>query len=430
MNILEILANFTEAILETQFFMRYFGSREGQNPKAVFGIMCIVQFIAVEILNRIAYISKLETFVMFFLRFILILCFLQGFVLEKIFITQIDIIILQTISMALTSMFDAFVQYDARGYMEFGFWRIGLLILSKVMFIILTEFILRNKVRDKDYISNKIYFELNVIVLALVLAFNFLISFTYENARDTQVIRDARMLLFFLIIVDVMVYVLFVNLTNNSINLLKERMKVASYEQKVKDMQALMESQRQIQKINHDINRKLSNLRLMLNTGRTDEAEKYLNGLLKENMPVKKVISTDNLLVDAVLNHHLEVCEAKNIHSIVTIQCKIRENIETDVAVMLSNLLDNAVEAAEKTQERIIETRINRKGDYLSVLVCNSYDGTLNIQDERLLTIKENGQKHGYGLSNVKDIVKKYNGMYEYDTEERTFVTRILLVGY
>lgn len=427
---LEIMANLVEAILETQFFMRYFGCGERQNSKIVFGIMCMVQFIAVEILNRISYISKMEAFVMLSLRFILILCFLQGNALEKLFIAQVDIMILQTISMVLTSVFDAVVQYDMKGYMEFGIWRIGLLILSKIMFIALTEFILRNKIQDKEYISNKIYVELNIVVLALVLAFNSLMSFTYRNARDNQVIYEAKMLLFFLLIVDVMVYVLFINLTNNSINVLKGQMKVAAYEQRVRDMQTMKESQRQVQKISHDINRKLSNLRLMLMAGRREEAENYLNELLRENLSVKKVISTENILVDAVLNHHLEMCEAKNIKSVIRMECNIQQKMETDVAVMLSNLLDNAVEAAERTQERIIETQIKRRGDYVSVTVQNSYDGTLKKQDKRLLTIKEDGQIHGCGLGNVKDIVEKYNGIYEYDIEERTFVTRILLMGY
>lgn len=430
MNGLEVTANLIESVLETQFFIRYFGCKEAKKLKYVFAIMVAMQFVAVEISNCISYSSELQMFVILPLRFILVICLLQGRILEKFFITQVDIMILQTISIILTSAFDSVVQYDVAGYMEFGLWRIGLLVLSKILFLVVTEFILSHKIQDKEYISNKIYAELNIVVLALILAFNLLMAFTYQNARDNQVIQEARLLLFFLIIVNIMVYLLFVNLTNNSIRLLKEQMKVAAYEQKVKDMQTLQESQQQVRKLNHDINRKLSNLRIMILTGQNEKAENYLNELLKESTSIKKVITTENVLIDAVLNHHLEICEMKKIETKIQMECSVHPKMETDVAVMLSNLLENAVEAAEKTQERMIETWISNKGDYVAVSVSNSYDGILEKKGNHILSTKEDKKTHGYGLINIRDIVKKYDGIYEYHIEEEKFVTKILLVQF
>lgn len=427
MNWIEIGANFIEAVLETQFFVRYFGSKNNYSKKVVIALFVMIHFAAMCIFNNITYISDMELFVMLVLRFALIAFLLQGRLLEKLLIVQMDTIILQSSSILLTSLFDPIIAYDTEGYMEFGGWRIILLILAKLIYVGATELILRNQVKDKEYVSNKAYLELNVVVLALLIAFSFLTAFIYQNSLSQKIINDAKLLFFFLIIVDVMIYVLFINLTNASISLLKEQMKAASYEHRVSDVQAMKELSHQTAKINHDIKNKFVNIRVMIEKGQIEEAKRYLDETLKINLSAKNIIVTENMMVDAVLNHHLDVCEKKNINSKVQVDCIIDAHMETDVAVMLANLLDNAVEAAERTDEKEIEILIKRKSDYLSVLVKNSFDGILKKQNGKLFTIKDDERYHGYGLINVKDIVDKYDGIYEYDVEAKEFCTKIML---
>ena len=427
MNCLEIGANFIEAVLETQFFVRYFGSRNNYSKKIVSVLFVMIHFVAMSIFNNITYISDMELFVMLLLRFALIAFLLQGRLLEKLLIVQMDTIILQSSSILLTSLFDPIIAYDAEGYMKFGGWRIILLIMAKVIYVCATESILRNQVKDKEYVSNKAYLELNVVVFALLVAFSFLTAFIYQNSLSEKIINDAKLLFFFLIIVDVMIYVLFINLTNASISLLKEQMKAASYEHRVSDVQAMKELSHQTAKINHDIKNKFVNIRVMIETGQIEEAKRYLDETLKISLSTKNIIVTENMMIDAVLNHHLDVCEKKNINSKVQVDCAIEVHMETDVAVMLANLLDNAVEAAERTDEKEIEILIKRKSDYYCVLVKNSFDGILKRKNGKLFTIKDDERYHGYGLINVKDIVDKYDGIYQYDVEEREFCTKIIL---
>ncbi len=427
MNWLEIGANFVEAVLETQFFVRYFGGKNKYNKGIVIGIFIAIHFAAMCLCNNITYISDMELFVMLVLRFVLTVVLLQGRILEKLLIVQMDTIILQSSSILLTSLFDSSIMYDSNGYMELGSWRILLLVLAKIIYIGVTELILRNQIKDKEYVSNKSYLELNIVVFALIVAFSFLTTFIYQNALSDKAIHDVKLLFFFLIIIDVMIYVLFINQTNTSIHLLKEQIKAASYENRLSNVQAMKEMNHQAAKMNHDIKSKLVNIRVMVENGQVEEVKRYLDETLKVNMPMKKVIMTENLLIDAVLNHHLDICEGKNINSKIEMECRIEPHMETDVAVMMSNLLDNAVEAAEKTSEKRIEIRICRKAEYLCILVKNSFDGVLKKSNGRLATIKEEENLHGYGLINVKDIVNKYDGMYEYDIKDMDFCTKIML---
>lgn len=425
MNGLEIGANVVEAVLETQFFVRYFGVKHKRYGAMEIILFAVVHFVAMSICNWITYLSAVELIVMLLIRFGLAMLLLQGRVGEKILITLVDSIILQSSSILLSSLFGSFVSYDESGYMQFGVWRVVLLILAKVIYVIATELILHHQIKDKEYISRLMYVELNIVVCGLLLSFAFLSEFIYRNSVNHRIVNSAVFLLIFVIIVDAMVYALFINLTNTSISLLKEQKRASAYERRVSDVQAMKELNRQTAKINHDIKSKLLNIRALLEQGRIDEAKHYLDENIEAGAFNRKIIFTDSMAIDAVLNSHQQKCEEMGINSTMKLECAIDPKMELDIAVLLTNLLDNAVEAAVKTPEKEVELLINRKGNTLCILVQNSYDGNLRKEKEHMVTSKQDESRHGYGVSNVKDIVDKYDGIYDYDADNKVFTTKI-----
>ena len=80
---------------------------------------------------------------------------------------------------------------------------------------------------------------------------------------------------------------------------------------------------------------------------------------------------------------------------------------------IISNLLNNAIEACEKIQEdkRIIEFEIVGYNSQIFISVCNSYDMESIInQKQKFITTKEDKLNHGIVLENVRMTVKKYDG--------------------
>lgn len=80
---------------------------------------------------------------------------------------------------------------------------------------------------------------------------------------------------------------------------------------------------------------------------------------------------------------------------------------------IISNLLNNAIEACEKIQEdkRIIEFEIAGYNSQIFISVCNSYDMESIInQKQKFITTKEDKLNHGIVLENVRMTVKKYDG--------------------
>ena len=93
--------------------------------------------------------------------------------------------------------------------------------------------------------------------------------------------------------------------------------------------------------------------------------------------------------------------------------------------VVLSNLLDNALEACEKisnTSERYILLKAKVNANESILYVENSIDSPVKISNGRIATSKKDGLQHGYGLQNILSIVESFGGAYAMHCENKKFV--------
>ena len=84
---------------------------------------------------------------------------------------------------------------------------------------------------------------------------------------------------------------------------------------------------------------------------------------------------------------------------------------------VLSNLLDNAIEAQTFVDNKRVEVFIDENEDVCSLKIYNSISDDMVKafkEDTLFKTHKKDKLMHGYGLKNVNDVVKKYNGRINY----------------
>lgn len=101
-----------------------------------------------------------------------------------------------------------------------------------------------------------------------------------------------------------------------------------------------------------------------------------------------------------------------------------------DINIILGNLLENAIEAAKKTEEKTVNVNIQFKSEMLRIEIENSYSKELLKEGTGKLnfaTTKRIKEQHGIGLHSVNQIVEKYKGLMEIDTQEKCFCVKILL---
>lgn len=178
--------------------------------------------------------------------------------------------------------------------------------------------------------------------------------------------------------------------------------------------------------IKHDLEKHFLYLRTLEEKGKGTEIIEYIDNILGEELNKShKIVFTNNDIFNALMNIRLEICHQKNIKPSINIESTSVDGIKSeDVMILFGNIFDNAIEAAEKTEERIIILNVRTQGDYISIYMENSFDG---VFDSELKTKKKNKNEHGIGLKNVRRIVEKYDGMIKCFADNKMFCCDILL---
>ena len=107
-----------------------------------------------------------------------------------------------------------------------------------------------------------------------------------------------------------------------------------------------------------------------------------------------------------------------------------------DISVILHNALQNALENVESSEGAHIFIRSYQKKNAYIIEINNSYSGALqwNAQSGFPYTVKEKtdgqgyGQSHGYGLSNIRRIARKYCGDTDITLADGEFRLSVMLM--
>ncbi len=190
-----------------------------------------------------------------------------------------------------------------------------------------------------------------------------------------------------------------------------------------KNMKALYESTYEIK---HDLEKHFLYIKTMTENNEREKAIEYMNKLIHDKLnSAQKIVFTNNDVFNALMNIRLEICQQKHIQTNISIDDAAIDEIHTeDIAVLFGNIFDNAIEAAEKTDEKFIILSVCPQGDYISIYMENSFKGILG---DGLSTTKSDGGEHGFGLKNTRKIVEKYDGMMKCFHEGDMFCCDILL---
>ena len=195
--------------------------------------------------------------------------------------------------------------------------------------------------------------------------------------------------------------VLFVSLQKNRIyqQILTER----NYNEK------LLCADEELRRFRHDYKNHLIVLNSYLENGKTQEAKKYIEAM---NEPVSKLMqkaSSGNFTFDAILDYKIHKAAQKGIT--VNFHGSVPENgiRAEDICTIFSNLLDNATEAVENSEENktvTVDAVINK--GYFVLSISNPVRKTETKKEGE--TSKADKKNHGLGLVNVKRCIKKYDG--------------------
>lgn len=179
----------------------------------------------------------------------------------------------------------------------------------------------------------------------------------------------------------------------------------------------------------HDYHNHIQTMKAYRSIEENEKIDDYLNSLETDLTSVDTLIKSGNVMVDAILNSKLSLAVSKNIA--VNAKAVVPKNItisEIDLCVIIGNLLDNAIEACMRIDDkakRFIRIYMDLKRENLYLSVTNSSGSKIQIKDGRYISGK--GENHGFGLMRVDRIVNKYEGYIKRRNEENAFTSEIML---
>ena len=181
-------------------------------------------------------------------------------------------------------------------------------------------------------------------------------------------------------------------------------------------------------KMHHDMRAHIMALSALSEKGDLDEIKKYISEMEQGINGIQIDHFTNICAVDAIISEWYQRAVDNGVDWQWTGELTdIREISTYEMCIVFSNILSNAYEAVEKlTEKKYIHVKCASIRNKIFIEIMNSCE-TQQSGKVRPLTTKLDKGSHGYGLQNVEDVVKKYNGTIEYEGSAGCFRLSIVM---
>lgn len=177
-----------------------------------------------------------------------------------------------------------------------------------------------------------------------------------------------------------------------------------------------------VRKMVHDTKNHMYAIRSMITGNNNAEALEYIDRLTGTETAIRGKYSTGNSLADAILDRKSQ--ESEKYDTVIDFAGIVpKTGVDNmDMVILLSNMLDNAIDACRKiSSESRITVKSEIKGDLWILTVVNPVRSHINVSRGLPSTKGANGT-HGYGIANMREVTDKYNGALSFYCEDKMFM--------
>ncbi len=182
--------------------------------------------------------------------------------------------------------------------------------------------------------------------------------------------------------------------------------------------------------LRHDFKNHLIIIQEYAKRGEQSQLDSYISSIREELAPTK-LIETPSHAISSLLNAKNETCKRKGI--LFHIDSCFSKIVIDDfhMITILSNLLDNAITAAEKCETGHINLSISELDSFLEINCNNNHKEQLIIKHGIFQTTKTTQKEiHGIGITSIRKTVETLRGQINIDYTDDSFTVNILLPNY
>lgn len=299
-----------------------------------------------------------------------------------------------------------------------------------ILLIIRTSVLVFINIFFKENTNKKLYNTLSVIPSAIYILILFcifiedgLIEVLNYRTHQYEIKVDMIKKLFFVLIIclTILIISLIFNVIYRSYDKITSEFLEKQVEMQLSHYSKTERLNIELRKFRHDYNNHINCLNAMLKAHKYADAENYIQNL-SDIIPVADYLfKTGNYVADAILSDKKEVCLKNGIE--LTFEGFITSMLNnTDLCIVLSNALDNAIEACIKYQgKRSISVYGNCQQGYYILIIKNTCSVSSDTTADIYKTSKSDKLNHGFGLINIDTVVQKYTGTTKTFIENNVF---------
>lgn len=195
-------------------------------------------------------------------------------------------------------------------------------------------------------------------------------------------------------------------------------------DEQARHYEEIKSSQEEIRQLRHNMRSICIGTIAELKVGKIENAIEQLQNNIDIIEKSSKVIDTGHPSIDSIIENKLNKCNELNINANLSYQYKEPITInEIEIAVIIGNILDNAIEACQK---------VTSNKEIWGSITVDKQDIIINIKNtavssNNLKTSKTDKKSHGYGLKSISHIAKKYNGYAKFSFGDNIFTSYVIL---
>lgn len=277
---------------------------------------------------------------------------------------------------------------------------------------------------DTEWLKLLIFPVFTIIIIASMLS-----CFKYvETSEQTMLLFIGA---FGLIGMNIVVFYLINDIVERETQLYESRIFRLQVKSQAEKYQSISDNFEKQKKRTHEYKNQIECMESLLVQKQYSKLEEYVKGICGRLDKELDAIDTNNIIVNAILNTKYQEAEENGIVFVLRVNdlSSLRFKDE-DIVIILSNLLNNAIEACKKcdSNRRILKLKFVKEDGMIKIGVRNTFNNPILYENGEIKSTKlVKTEEHGVGIKNIIEIIEKYDGSYVIKDENQEFYFSIII---
>lgn len=289
------------------------------------------------------------------------------------------------------------------------------LVLMLIVIIVFKHRIVENKLAEKKY-KREIIMVFGIVIIYTVFAVSALSNTKWLQNNVSLVVVISCIFASMTSLATIVVYNMISRQSQYNLEL---KMKLQQIESENKLNADMVNIVKRLRALRHDMNNHMGVIKCLLDTKQYEDLDNYVQNIYSDVERVNDFIAINNKILGYLLNSKKSRAKQEHVDFEVIISSEEIPMNDNDMVSLLSNIIDNAIEAASKVEhDKYVMLNIKRMTDKIIIECENTFLDKPVILNNEFVTTKKDKREHGIGLKNIRDMVTKYNGNLTIDVED------------